>query len=180
MSYYKELKEYILQLKGGEFFLSPRDSWFLKFLEEEGYPLEVVREGIRKFFLFYPPERRSKLPLFMSFGEVQKLRRLHIRKTSETEGWKERFLKKVRLAEEILGKDIKIDIPKDIKVAEEILQNLEKEIAKKLWEELSKEEKADILRKFAPFKENEELFKSMVKRELFKRKNIRGLSLFLD
>jgi len=103
MSYYRELKDFILQIKG-DFFLSPRDRWFLKFLEEEGYPLEVVKEGIRKFFLFHPPNRTSKLPLFMSFEQIRKLKRFYIKKTSQGLDWKERFFKKLRLAEEILGK----------------------------------------------------------------------------
>ncbi len=179
MSYYKELKDLILELKDC-FFLSPRDRWFLKFLEEEGYPLEVVKEGIKRFFLFHPPERRSKLPLHMSFGEIKRLKKLHIKKPSEGIDWKDKFLKKLRLAEEILQKKVEIDVPESIEKAEEILQDLEAQIAKRLWESLSKEEKARLLKKFAPFKERQDLFKAMVKRELFREKGIRSLSLFLD
>ncbi|MEJ5338574.1 MAG: hypothetical protein ACK42C_00475 [Aquificaceae bacterium] len=180
MSYYRELKDFILQLKGGGHFLSPRDVWFLKFLEEEGYPLEVIREGIKKFFLFHPPEKRSKLPLFMSFREIQKLRRLHMGKASGNEDWRERFLRKVRLAEEILKRELNVHVPEDLKEAEDTLQRLEGEMAKKIWEGLSREEKASILRRFSSFKGDEELFKSMVKRELFRRKGLKGLSLFVD
>ncbi len=179
MSYYRELKDFVLQLKG-DFFLSPRDRWFLKFLEEEGYPLEVVKEGIRKFFLFHPPERASKLPLFMSFGQIQKLRKLYIKKPSEGTDWKEKFLRKLRLAEEILARKIEVKMPKDIQSAEELLHSLSSEIAKKLWDELGKEQKASLLKKFAIFKQDQELFKAMIKRELFKEKGIKSLSLFVD
>lgn len=179
MSYYRELKDFILQIKG-DFFLSPRDRWFLKFLEEEGYPLEVVKEGIKKFFLFHPPNRASKLPLFMSFGQIQKLKRFYIKKTSQGLDWKERFLKKLRLAEEILGRKIQVKMPEDMQSAEEILQSLSSEIAKKLWDELSREQKASLMKKFASFKQDQELFKAMIKRELFKEKGIKSLSLFVD
>lgn len=180
MSYYRELKDFILQLRGGGFFLSPRDRWFLKFLEEEGYPLEVVREGIRKFFLLHPPERRSKLPLFMSFGEVQKLRKLHINRQPKKLDWKERFLKKLRLAQDILGVELGLEPPEDMDSAEQLLQSIGAQVAKRLWDSLSREEKTEILRKFSPFREKEELFRAMVRRELFKRMGIGELSLFVD
>lgn len=180
MSYYRELKDYILLLRGGGFFLSPRDIWFLKFLEDEGYPIEVVKEGIRKFFAFHPPEKRPKLPLHMSFGEIKKLRRLHTKKKAQEHGWKEKFLQRLSLAEELLQRKIEIEMPQSVQKAEEILERLEAEIAKRLWESLSKEEKTALFKKFAPFREKEDLFKAMIKRELFKQRGIKGLSLFLD
>lgn len=180
MSYYRDLKDYILQLRGGGFFLSPRDVWFLKFLEEEGYPVEVVREGIRRYFIFHPPEKRSRLPLYMSFGEIKKLKKLHVKKKTQELDWKEKFLQRIKLAEEILQKKIEVEVPENMQKAEEILERLEAELAKRLWESLSKEEKTALFRKFASFREKEDLFKAMIKRELFRQKGIKGLSLFVD
>lgn len=179
MSYYRELKDFVLQLKGG-FFLSPRDRWFLKFLEEGGYPLEVVREGIRRFFLLHPPEKRSKLPLHMSFGHIQKLRQLYTKDLKAGSSWKEKFRKKLSLAEELLGQKLHIQEPESMQEAEQVLQSLESELAKRLWEALSREEKKKLVAKFAVFKDREDLLKAMIKQELFKRKGIRSLSLFVD
>ncbi|MEN3028586.1 MAG: hypothetical protein ABDH29_05115 [Aquificaceae bacterium] len=180
MSYYRELKDLVLEFKSGDFFLSPRDSWFLKFLEEEGYPIEVVREGIRKFFLFYPPEKRSKLPLFMSFGEIKKLSKHHIKRAPPSEDWREKFRERLKRAEEILGTSLTGTEPEDIREAEEFLQGLERRIANFLWEGLGKEEKSRLMAKFRVFRNEEELFKAMIKRELLKRAGLKGLSLFLD
>ena len=177
MSYYRELKDFILEIKG-DFFLSPRDAWFLKFLEEEGYPLPVVKEGIKRFFLYYPPEKRTKLPLFMSFEEIQKKRQRAVKKTAPD--WKEKFYQRLEVAKRFLGEELTYPEPKDQAQAEEILISLENEIAQRLYDALSKEEKISLMKKFSVFKENKELLKAMVKRELFKRVGLKGLSLFLD
>ncbi|MFN7064750.1 MAG: hypothetical protein ACK4OF_01175 [Aquificaceae bacterium] len=178
MSYYRELKDFILDLRGGGFFLSPRDAWFLKFLEEEGYPLEVVKEGIRRFFLFFPPERRSKLPLFMSYKKIAKLNK-HYREPKKAD-WKERFYQKLEMVKAFLEEDFQIPEPKDMGEAEELLQNIERQIAQKLWNALNQGEKESLLRKFSIFKEDKELLKAMIKRELLKKVGLRSLSLFLD
>lgn len=177
MSYYRELKDFILKIKG-DFFLSPRDAWFLKFLEEEGYPLPAVKEGIKRFFLYYPPEKRSKLPLFMSFGEIKKRRQRAIKKTAPD--WREKFYQRLELAKRFLGENITYQEPKDQAQAENILINLENDIAQRLYDALSKEEKISLVKKFSVFKENKELLKAMIKRELFKKVGLKGLSLFLD
>ncbi|HAV40149.1 MAG: hypothetical protein AB1353_05635 [Aquificota bacterium] len=177
MSYYRELKDFILEIKG-DFFLSPRDAWFLKFLEEEGYPLPVVKEGIKRFFLYYPPEKRTKLPLFMSFEEIKKKRQRAVKKTAPD--WKEKFYQRLEVAKRFLGEELTYPEPKDQAQAEEILISLENEIAQRLYDALSKEEKISLMKKFSVFKENKELLKAMVKRELFKRVGLKGLSLFLD
>lgn len=179
MSYYKELKEFILELKGGGFFLSPRDIWFLSFLEEEGVPIEVVREGIRKFFIFYPPERRKKLPLWLSFGEIRKLQKLHLKNHQTSSDWRERFQLKLKIAKDLLSEDLHTPEPENMVQAEEILQNLEKHIAKKIWEQMSTEERAQILNKFKVFRKDQEIFKAMIKRELFKLRGLETLSLFV-
>lgn len=178
MSYYKELKDLVMELKGGDFFLSPRDRWFLKFLEESNYPLPVVREGIRRFFLKHPPERR-RLPLFMSFGEIERLRKVY--KDKETKGfsWQERFWDKVKVVERFLG-EVKVEEPKDMESAEKTLQTLENMVAKRLWDSLSKEERSKLIKKFSQFRQEEELFKLMIKGELLKREGVKRLSLFVD
>jgi len=71
-------------------------------------------------------------------------------------------------------------MPEGMQTAEEILQSLSSEIAKKLWDELSREQKASLMKKFASFKQDQELFKAMIKRELFKEKGIKSLSLFVE
>ncbi|MCS7307021.1 MAG: hypothetical protein NZ526_00550 [Aquificaceae bacterium] len=180
MSYYRELKDFILELKGGEFFLSPRDRWFLKFLEESSYPLEVVKQGIKKFFLFYPPEKRSKLPLFMSYREIEKLNEYHRKNVKPKVDWHTKFKERLSMAESIIKEPIAQPEVKDIWEAEEFLRQLENKIAKKLWDGLSKEEKKKIRNKFQVFEKDDELFKSMIKRELFKQMGLKGLSLFLD
>lgn len=178
MSYYKELKDFILELKGNSFFLPPRDIWFLKFLEEEGYPIEVVREGIKRFYFFYPPEKRAKLPLFMSYREIRKINRVYVK--SKKIDWKENFFKKLEKAKIILGEEVKYTEPKDMESAERILQELESKIAQKLWDSLNKEEKTKLMKKFSVFKENKELLKAMIKRELFRGIGLKSLSLFVD
>ncbi|RMH80767.1 MAG: hypothetical protein D6674_02640 [Acidobacteria bacterium] len=178
MSYYRELRQLVLELKGGEFFLSPRDRWFLKFLEENNYPLPVVKEGIRRFFLKHPPERR-RLPLFMSFGEIEKLRKVYRKGEAKGFSWQERFWDKVKVAERFLG-ELKLKEPEDMESAEGTLQMLENTLAKKLWDNLPKEEKLRLRRKFSQFATEEELFKLMIKRELLKREGLGRLSVFVD
>ena len=178
MSYYTELKDFILELRGGGFFLSPRDRWFLKFLEENAYPVDVVKEGIKKFFMSYPPEKRQKLPLFMSFREIEKLHKKYIKQTSHAESWKDRFYKKLELVRPYI--DLSIDEPKDLNEAERVLAELERKLAQILWKNLSEEEKKSLVKKYAQFRKEEELFKLLIKRELLSRIGVRSLSLFVD
>ncbi len=179
MSFYRELKGFILELKGEGFMLSPRDRLFLKHLEESGYPIELVREALRRFFLSYPPERRKKLPLSMCRHELERLKKHYIKK--ETAGdWREKFRQKLELAEKLLGENLLVEEPEDPARAEELLEELEKRVAKRLWEGLEEEEKKSLLRKYATFKGDEELFKLLIRRELLKRAGIKSLSLFLD
>jgi len=74
MSSYREVAELILKLKG-ELFLSPRERWFLKRLEESAYPWQLVEEGIKRFYAKLPPERRKKTPAFFALGEIERLRK---------------------------------------------------------------------------------------------------------
>ncbi|RMH09373.1 MAG: hypothetical protein D6699_00100 [Aquificota bacterium] len=179
MSYYRELKDFILELKGGGFFLSPRDRWFLKFLEENAYPLEVVKEGIKRFILSYPPEKRQKLPLFLSFKEIEKLRKRHTKQKGTSESWKEKFYRRLELVRPYMA-DLSFKEPKDVNEAEKMLMEVEKKLAKVLWDNLSQEEKRSLLKKYATFKGEEELFKLLLRRELLKRVGISSLSLFVD
>jgi hypothetical protein len=73
MSSYREVAELILKLKG-ELFLSPRERWFLKRLEESAYPWQLVEEGIKRFYAKLPPERRKKTPAFFALAEIERLR----------------------------------------------------------------------------------------------------------
>lgn len=81
MSSYREVAELILKLKG-ELFLSPRERWFLKRLEESAYPWQLVEEGIKRFYAKLPPERR-KTPAFFALAEIERLRKKAIKTPQE-------------------------------------------------------------------------------------------------
>jgi hypothetical protein len=180
MSYYRKLKDTILSLKE-VFYLSPREIWFLSFLEEAGYPLEVVKEGIKEFYLSVPPEKRHKTPLFFSFGKIDQLNhQLALKKGREVKiDWKRRYmenLEKIKLY--ITEEDIPQE-PQSEREAEEKLKHVENLLVKRLWENLSEEEKTKIIRKYLPWRKNEEIFKLMIKHEVFKLYNIKPLSLYV-
>jgi hypothetical protein len=82
MSSYREVAELILKLKG-ELFLSPRERWFLKRLEESAYPWQLVEEGIKRFYAKLPPERRKKTPAFFALGEIERLKKRAIKSTPQ-------------------------------------------------------------------------------------------------
>jgi hypothetical protein len=91
MSSYREVAELILKLKG-ELFLSPRERWFLKRLEESAYPWQLVEEGIKRFYAKLPPERRKKTPAFFALAEIERLRKKAIKNSAGKEdNWRERF-----------------------------------------------------------------------------------------
>lgn len=114
----------------------------------------------------------------MSFGEIKKKRQRAVKKTAPD--WKEKFYQRLEVAKRFLGENITCQEPKDQAQAENILINLENDIAQRLYDALSKEEKISLVKKFSVFKENKELLKAMIKRELFKKVGLKGLSLFLD
>jgi hypothetical protein len=91
MSSYREVAELILKLKG-ELFLSPRERWFLKRLEESAYPWQLVEKGIKRFYAKIPPERRKKTPAFFALGEIERLKKRAIKSSAGKEdNWRERF-----------------------------------------------------------------------------------------
>ncbi|MEZ0361328.1 MAG: hypothetical protein ABWK04_05440 [Hydrogenobacter sp.] len=182
MSYYRELKDSILSLKE-VFFLSPREIWFLKFLEDAEYPLEVVKEGIEEFYLSISPEKRSKTPLFFSFEYVKRAyERYALKRGRQVKmNWLKIYKEKLESVKHLL-KDAnlpKIE-PKDEAQAENILISIENVLVKRLWEAMPKEKKNKILRKYSQFRENEELFKLMIKHEIMKNYGIKPLSLYVS
>lgn len=173
---YSEIVELILKLKG-EVFLSPRERWFLKRLEEEKYPLEVIKKGIEKFYANIPPERRQKTPAFFALKHIQQIRKRAIPKQS-VEDWQERFKRKLeRLKQFIQVPEVN---PKSKVEAEEILMELEKKLYKHLWDSLPEEEKKEILKKYAQFKNDKTTLSFMVRGELRKRFNLEVFSLFVE
>lgn len=181
MSYYKELKGLILSLKD-VFFLSPREIWFLKFLEESGYPLDIVREGIKRFYTSLPPERRSKVPVFFAFKDIKRSYEafLHKKARDIKIDWKERFRRKIEEVREYLPKDFTLRVPSSENEAEKILNEIEDLIAKSLWDSLTKERKHIIIKKYAQFREDRQVFKLMIKNEVLKMWKIKSLSLYVD
>ncbi|WP_448584250.1 hypothetical protein [Thermocrinis sp.] len=173
---YSEIAELILKLKG-EVFLSPRERWFLKRLEEEKYPLEVVKKGIEKFYASIPPERRQKTPAFLALKHIQQIRKRTIPR-QKVEDWEERFKRKLeRLKQFIQVPEVN---PKSKVEAEEVLMELEQKLYKHIWEHLPEEEKREILRKYAQFKKDKTALSFMVKGELRKKFNLEIFSLFVE
>lgn len=178
MSYYAKLRERILTIKG-VFFLSPREIWFLKTLEDLGYPFEAVKEGLERFFSYVPPERRSKTPIYFAMKEIEKLKKRISKSSVPVKDWREKFRELVELARTYL-KDLKVEEPQKEEEAELILRQLEKEVYKHLWNILPQEEKKDILKKYKAFKNDEEVFRLMVKGELKRRFGLKTFSLYVE
>ncbi len=179
MSYSKDLERFVLELKGGVFFLSPRERTFLELLEDMGIPEEIVREGVENCYRALNPRRRSKYPLFLCFRSImesyenyQKLRvqRLDI-------DWKRRFYEKIKLVQDLIKE---VEEPSSEEEAQRILKEAEREILKKLWKKLSREERERIKKKYEGFRENKELFGELVKGELKRMFGIPDLSLYVD
>ena len=174
--FYSEIVELILKLKG-EIFLSPRERWFLKRLEQDQYPLNVVKEGIKRFYASIPPERRQKTPAFFALKHIQQVRKKSFSK-KEIEDWQRKFEKKL----EKIGQFIPVpQVKPNNKIeAEEILMDLEKKLYKHLWDDLPEEEKKEILKKYAQFKQDKTALSFMIKGELRKKFNLEIFSLFVE
>ncbi|MFN3814150.1 MAG: hypothetical protein ACK4SM_05965 [Aquificaceae bacterium] len=181
VSYYKELKGLILSLKD-VFFLSPREIWFLKFLEESGYPLDLVADGIKKFYTSLPPEKRSKVPVFFAFKEIKRFYEafLHKKAREIKIDWRKKFFNKIEEVKKYLPKDYTLRMPQNEKEAEKILNKIEDLVAKNLWNSLTDESKHIIIKKYIQFKDNKQIFKLMIKNEVLKMWNIKTLSLYVD
>ncbi|EDP74627.1 hypothetical protein [Hydrogenivirga sp. 128-5-R1-1] len=180
MSYSKSLEDFVLRLKGGVFFLSPRERLFLKLLEDMGVPEHVAREGIERCYTALNPRRRSKHPLFMCFRNVMEAYENHLRLEAQRVeiDWKKRFEEKVRGVKKFVNLSVKD--PESEKEAQEILKKVETELFRELWKQLSKEEKREIKEKFKEFRDNKAVFGELVKRELQKRFGVPTLSLYVD
>lgn len=180
MSYSKGLEDFILQLKGEVFFLSPREKIFLKHLEEMGIPERVVREGIEECYTAINPKRRGKRPLFLCFKTIMEKYENYLRfQAQKLEiDWKERFRKKIEKVRDMIRGEIRE--PRSEEEAQEILKDIENRILRNLWRRLPREEKEEIREKFKEFKENRWLFGELIKSELKKRFGIPDLSLYID
>ncbi|SHK43412.1 hypothetical protein [Thermocrinis minervae] len=176
-SYYKELKEYVLSLKGVPF-LSPKEKLYLQLLEREGYPLEIVKAAISKHYMSLPQEERSKSPLYASFHILKRLASKKDTKEKGYESWREVFYQKIKQVEGFLKME-SVPEPKDESQAQEILQSLESKLVKELWEKLSDEEKKAILKKFSSWKNNQELYRLLVKQEVLRRFGLKPFSLYV-
>ncbi|MDQ7082243.1 MAG: hypothetical protein Q9N34_04145 [Aquificota bacterium] len=49
-----------------------------------------------------------------------------------------------------------------------------------MWDRLSKEERKEILEAFEEYRDNEELFKALVKAEVFRKFGVPSLGFFAD
>ncbi len=177
MSSYREVAELILKLKG-EVFLSPRERWFLKRLEESAYPWKLVEEGIRRFYAKLPPEKRKKTPAFFALKEIEKLKKIALKTYKREEDWRGKFKDLLkRMAEFIEVPEVE---PKDKMTAEEILMDLEGKLYKHLWEGLPEEEKRALLKRYAQFKEDKTALSFMIKTELRKKFGLGLFSLFVE
>jgi len=100
------------------------------------------------------------------------------------EDWEGRWERKWNLARKVLsehGIDYTLPkVPASEEEAVEILSEVERAIAKALWDRLSKEERKEILEAFEEYRDNEELFEALVKAEVFERFKIPRLGLFVD
>ena len=100
------------------------------------------------------------------------------------EDWEARWERKWNLARRVLseqGIDYTLPkVPTSEEEAIEILSEVERVIAKTLWDRLSKEERKEISEMFKDYRDKEELFKTLVMTEVFRRLNIPNLSFFKD
>ncbi len=173
-------EEVIVSLKG-QFFLSPRERQFINLLTKElQVPEDILRQALEECLKAVPPEKRRKFPLFKCLRKVLELQKLHTRQEAfqNSLNWKEVFYEKLRDASAYLNEKVKE--PQTEEEAEKILRELESKLMKKLWNELPREEKRKIVEKYKTVKkEDEELFKELIKHELRKIYKIPKLSLYV-
>ena len=180
MSYSSALEDFILSLKGGVFFLSPRERLFLNFLQDMGVPERVVRSAVERCYTAIPPEKRSKYPLFLCMNRVmeeyENFLRLEAQKLRLD--WRERFNEKVSYVAKFIK--VKVKEPESEEEAQRILLELENSLLRELWRSMSREERERIREKFKEFKDNRELFGELIKREVQKKFCLPRLSLYVD
>ena len=180
MRYSNRIEREVLELKGGDFFLSPRDREFLRILQDQEIPEEVAIEGIRRCLLSLPPSRRKKTPLFLCYGTVVKVLEEKRRINAYREGpdWRERFRKKLALVKDLL-EEIP-PFPKDEETAKKILRDIEDRLLRRFWRRIPKEEREKITKRYRPYKREKELYRELVKREIQRRFGLPDLSLYVD
>ena len=180
MSYSKNLEEFVLRLKGGVFFLSPREKLFLKFLEEMGVPEGVVRRGIEECYRSLNPLKRSKYPLFLCFRKVMEVYENHLRLEAQRVeiDWERRFREKLDLVKGLIKTGIKK--PRSEEEAQRILKEIETRIVRNLWRRMKEEERERIKEKYREFEGNREIYGELIKAEVKKLFGIPDLSLYVD
>ena len=180
MSYSKKLEEFILHLKGGVFFLSPREKIFLRFLEELGVPESIVRTGIEECYRAVNPMKRSKHPLFLCFRSIMEAYENHLRLEAQKIDidWRKRFRKKLGLVKDLIKTSVKE--PESEEEAQKILKEIETRIVRDLWKRLSKEEKKRIKEKYKDLEKNKEIYGELIKAEVKKIFGVPDLSLYTD
>jgi len=133
----------------------------------------------------------SSLPLRSKLKDFWLLKLEPVREASTSSGiwegfedWEGRWERKWNLARRVLsehGIDYTLPkVPANEEEAVEILSDVERVIAKALWDRLSKEEKKEVYEAFRGYRDNEELFKALVKAEVFRKFGVPSLSFFVD
>ncbi|MCS7083425.1 MAG: hypothetical protein NZL90_00375 [Aquificaceae bacterium] len=167
----KELLDRLKELKGVAF-LSPREEWFVSRVISEGFSPEVVFEAVSKFLNSQPEQRRQKVPIYLCYKLLTKMRKgLPL--------WRERFEEKLNYAI-LVGAKAQLFEPKDEESAERFLLELEQKLALELLKKLSKGERLKIAKTFSAFKDSQELYKDLVRREILKLFGIKPFSLYID
>lgn len=179
MSYSRTLEEFVLRMKGGVFFLSPRERLFLRFLEEIGIPESVVRRGIEECYGTLTPLRRSKHPLFLCFKRIMEVYEDHLRLEAQRIeiDWESRFWRKVNLVRDMLKE---VRRPRSEEEAQKILKEIEARILRDLWKRMEKEERKRIKDKYKDFEDNREIYGELIKAEVKKLFGVPDLSLYVD
>ncbi|MEN3034448.1 MAG: hypothetical protein ABDH18_05620 [Aquificaceae bacterium] len=167
----EELINKIKTLKGIAF-LSPREEWFINRAIEEGYSPQDVFEAVSEFLASQPEKRRSKVPIYLCYKNLLKMRR-------GLPFWRERFEKKLEYAISV-GLNPESFEPSDEEKAEKFLIELEKKLAMELFKKLDEKKRASIIKTFSAFRDSPELYKDLLRREVLKLFGIRPFSLYID
>ncbi len=179
MSLRKEIEDFVIRIRGGSFFLSPRERMFLDLLNEMGVPPSVVKEGLEICISAVNPSKRQKFPIFLCLGKILELYENYqrIKLQREPFDWKERYLKKINAVMHLL--DSEPPSPRSEEDAQKVLKELEKRIFKKLWESLEQEEKRKILDSVREFRREDDIYRELIKKRVFDLHGIPRLSLYL-
>jgi len=180
MSYSKSLEDLVLRLKGGVFFLSPREKFFLRLLEDMGVPESVVRRGVEECYTSVNPLRRSRYPLFLCFKRVMEVYEEYLREAAQRIeiDWERRFWEKLKLVKDMVKGEVKR--PRSEEEAQEVLKSIETQIVRELWRKMGREERERIREKYKDFKGNRYVYGELIKAEVKKIFGVPDLSLYID